>query len=109
MEFNISSSTLTERPNEEVENNRSECEREAESAPALPVSIQNDVPVKFRAMISRSYAGIGSPRSAIKAKCAECCGFEEVYERVGNCTTRRCPLWMWRPYQDRAKSEGGVA
>ena len=35
----------------------------------------------------------------IKAKCQECCGYEEYRERIASCASWRCPLWASRPYQ----------
>jgi hypothetical protein len=66
----------------------------------------NDVPDRFKNLMRDVYLGKPSLRRAINAKCVECCGFEDVHDRVGNCTTKRCPLWLYRPYQDRMQSEG---
>lgn len=53
--------------------------------------------LKFEARPTRS--------NAIKAKCAECMGctrdaIEPGFRvQVRDCTSRRCPLWAFRPYQ----------
>lgn len=60
------------------------------------------IPKLFRPIYERAMTGKASPRDAIKAKCQECCGWEDVIERVGNCTIKRCPLWLYRPYQQDA-------
>lgn len=33
-------------------------------------------------------------RTAVKAFCTECMGFERA--RVKDCTSKTCPLWPWR-------------
>lgn len=58
------------------------------------------VPSKYRTLYLRAVEGKVSPRQAIKAKCQECCGWEDVTVRVGSCAARTCPLWPLRPYQD---------
>jgi hypothetical protein len=40
-----------------------------------------------------------SKAEALRVKCYECVGFEDVKNRVGNCTVWKCPLWQFRPYQ----------
>jgi hypothetical protein len=35
-------------------------------------------------------------RNIIKAKCIECCGFEDVNRRVRECTVEICPLHQIR-------------
>jgi len=44
-----------------------------------------------------------SPRRAIKAFCLECCGFD--HKAITECTAYACPLWNFRPFQEKA---GGV-
>jgi hypothetical protein len=61
------------------------------------------VPERYRVLFSKTASLEASPRQAIKAKCLECCCFEEIQERIGNCTTYRCPLWAYRPYQDKTE------
>lgn len=57
------------------------------------------VPEMRRGLFLRAIRGEVSPLSAIKAKCQECCGYEELSSRIGGCTTYRCPLWAYRPNQ----------
>jgi hypothetical protein len=63
------------------------------------------VPSKYRPLYLRAVAGAASPRQAIKAKCQECCGWEDLVIRVGDCTARTCPLWPLRPYQRAAEAQ----
>jgi hypothetical protein len=69
-----------------------------------PDEASSGVPSKYRTLYLRALAGQLSPRQAIKAKCQECCGWEDVSSRVGGCTVRTCPLWPLRPYQEVAEA-----
>jgi len=55
------------------------------------------MPVLYRAAYLRAVSGKASPRSAIKAFCLECMGWQRI--EVGNCTATACPLFAYRPYQ----------
>jgi hypothetical protein len=57
------------------------------------------VPHNWRARYRRILEGERSPTTAIRVKCAECVGFEDVVSRVRECQTERCPLWAFRPFQ----------
>ena len=57
----------------------------------------------YRPVMRKAYAGVAPPRSAIKAQCLHCMGFERVM--VTHCTGFSCPLWGYRPYQ----IEGGMS
>ena len=59
----------------------------------------SDIPVSHRGLYLRAVAGKCSPRQAIKAKCAECMGWEGVAEYVRNCTSPTCPLYPLRPFR----------
>jgi hypothetical protein len=61
------------------------------------------VPTKFRTGFKEACEGTASPREAIKAKCYECVGYQSVVENVGGCTGYGCPLWAYRPYQDKGE------
>lgn len=77
-----------------VQGRRIDLEKHAETIPKL-----------YRALFLRSQAQ-RSPTQAIKAKCQECCGYEDCVDRVGACSSYKCPLWPYRPYQP---TEGGAA
>lgn len=51
----------------------------------------------FRPILVKAYAGTASPRSAIKAMCLECVGYDR--DAIRGCTGYSCPLWTYRPYQ----------
>jgi len=42
-----------------------------------------------------------SPANAIRLKCYDCCGYENIAEEVGDCRSYSCPLWPHRPKQKR--------
>lgn len=48
-------------------------------------------------IVEKAYAGDCSPRSAIKAQCLICVGYDR--EAVTHCSGYSCPLWKFRPYQ----------
>lgn len=59
------------------------------------------IPIRYRTAWARAVTGSASPRQAIKAKCQDCCGWEEVIESVKNCAVKTCPVWYYRPYQEK--------
>jgi hypothetical protein len=61
--------------------------------------IKDNVPIRYRQALLEVLKGRRSPRQAIKAKCAQCCGYEDVQNRVSDCTIQTCALWAYRPYQ----------
>lgn len=61
------------------------------------------VPQRYRAMYERALRGELSPRAAIKAKCYECVcwqRFDGGEDRIGRCAVTRCPLHVYRPFQN---------
>lgn len=66
------------------------------------VDVIEKTPALWRERYRRVLLGGKSMRTAVNVKCAECVGFEDVVSRVGECTTERCPLWAFRPFQDRS-------
>jgi hypothetical protein len=57
----------------------------------------NTVPALYQSLTQRALEGSCSPRTAIKAKCLDCCG--HVRAEITSCTVVLCPLWWFRPYQ----------
>jgi len=55
------------------------------------------IPTSARGIIARSLSKQGSPRSAIKAKCLDCCNFDR--SEISDCSVVICPLHPWRPFQ----------
>lgn len=48
---------------------------------------------------AKSVLGIASPRAAIKARCEDCVGYEQLPESIRSCTAVACPTWAYRPHQ----------
>ena len=63
--------------------------------------VSEDAPSKL-GVFRRVYASTAAPRTAIKAKCLECCWMDVA--GIRECTATACPLWGFRPYQQK----GGV-
>jgi hypothetical protein len=59
------------------------------------------VPMLFRSRFEKHLKGGLGRAQSMNLKCAECVGFEDVVQRVKNCATWKCPLWNYRPYQER--------
>jgi hypothetical protein len=57
----------------------------------------NTAPETWRKVLRDALDGKGSPRSAIKAQCGECNGFDRA--AISTCTAVACPLWQFRPFQ----------
>lgn len=62
------------------------------------VKHMESAPSLYQRPLLEAYAGTASPKNAIKAKCQECVGFENVVDRIRNCTAL-CALRPYRPYQ----------
>ena len=52
-----------------------------------------------RTIMQKAYNGTAAPRSAIKSLCLACVGYERLM--VTHCTGFSCPLWAYRPYQNK--------
>ena len=61
-----------------------------------PVSVQNT--------LREAFSGATSPRQAIKAQCIACTGYDRI--SVKNCPGYSCPLWAYRPFQDKGALDG---
>jgi hypothetical protein len=53
----------------------------------------------YRATMQNAFNGTAAPRSAIKAQCLICVGYDRG--AITACTGFSCPLWAYRPYQIR--------
>ncbi len=53
----------------------------------------------YRTIMQKAYNGTAAPRSASKAQCLACVGYERLM--VTRCTGFSCPLWAYRPYHIR--------
>jgi len=59
--------------------------------------LAENAPQSFQLTIER--ARKGSMAAAVRLNCAACMGFESVASNVRDCSSRSCPLWPFRPYQ----------
>ena len=58
-------------------------------------------PPSCKRLLASCWSKNASPRQAIKAFCTECVGYDRA--AVAACTAYECPLWQYRPYQQRSK------
>lgn len=70
----------------------------------LATTLASRVPERYKALYFAALKKKASPLKAIRAKCQECCGYEDAITRIKECTAKRCPLWCYRPYQDELES-----
>lgn len=63
---------------------------------------QGEIPESARKTFERSVLGEGSPRQAIKAHCQTCMGYDDMVAGIRDCAARLCPLWAYRPYQEKS-------
>lgn len=61
-----------------------------------------NIPKKYRPLLDKATAGKLSPRKAIRVKCYECVGFEDVKARISECSIKTCPLNSYRPFQEES-------
>lgn len=61
--------------------------------------IAKDAPSK-QGVFRKAYEGV-SRKAAIDAKCLECVSYST--DAIRNCTAIACPLWAFRPYQQKRK------
>jgi hypothetical protein len=55
-------------------------------------------PTSWKGILSRSWVST-SRKTAIKAFCGECIGFDR--QAITDCTAYACPLWHLRPFQTK--------
>lgn len=76
-------------------------------APTILKQHLSSVPIRYRGIAERALLKSSGKANALKAKCQECVGYEDVPDRVRNCTEWKCPLWQFRPYQEKGESNAG--
>lgn len=67
-------------------------------------AIVNRAPKLYRGRYLSTLRGKVTPRTAIKVKCRECCGWQRMesgIDKIGDCRVFGCPLWAFRPYQGK--------
>lgn len=63
----------------------------------------DSVPKLYRFGYLTAAGGTASPRDAIKAHCLECVCWQR--EEVIQCTALACPLYAYRPFQDKEEED----
>lgn len=62
---------------------------------------EKTIPLRYRKLFSKSVRGLVSSKTAIRAFCQSCVGYEDLPESVAACTAQLCPLYNLRPYQGK--------
>lgn len=62
----------------------------------------DQAPTSYRGAFKRAYNG-RSKAAGIKAFCLQCVGF--LRNDVRDCTSKGCPLWPYRPYQQDTEAD----
>lgn len=83
--------------------------KKAKPLPALPDGKRGAVvakrlsqtPKASQRTYLRAVQGKAAPRTAIKAFCLECVGWDRA--AVRDCTALACPLWAYRPFAEDSK------
>lgn len=57
----------------------------------------SEAPASQKSILSKALAGSSSPRSAIKARCLQCCNYDR--SEVRECRSITCALHRYRPFQ----------
>ena len=70
--------------------------KKTSSNPNIDLWVKN-IPNRYRALYKKALSGKSTPSGVYKAKCYECCGFEDVTRRVNECESYGCPVWAYRP------------
>lgn len=63
----------------------------------------NDTPKSARLGYLRATCKLCSPKSAIKAFCMMCIGYER--DEITHCSAYACPLYAFRPFQTRSRDK----
>lgn len=72
----------------------------AESAKQRQAAYLTTLPTSVRTLFGKAFERECSPRAAIKAACLQCTNFERT--EIANCSTIRCQLREFRPFQGGA-------
>ena len=59
----------------------------------------SEAPESVHGTLRQAFLGFASPRRAIRATCLVCMGYDR--KEISNCTGFSCPLWMYRPFQEK--------
>lgn len=62
-------------------------------------AVVEEAPESVKNSLAHAFSGSASPRKAIKVFCLVCVGYDR--SEVKNCSSWGCPLWAYRPFQDK--------
>lgn len=65
--------------------------------------MRDKAPALYAGTMAKALAGTASPRSAIKAMCLQCAGYDR--RGIVECQVSDCPLYAYRPFI-KAKKRG---
>jgi hypothetical protein len=74
------------------------CTTVAQARDIRVARVISEAPESAKGSLTRAFSGEASPRTAIKAMCLTCVGYDR--NSIKNCTGYACPLWQYRPFQD---------
>lgn len=75
-------------------------EPEGERAKAVATRAASSPSSARKGYLAAAHGRVGA-RSAVKAFCLQCTGYDR--DSVRNCTALACPLWAYRPFQHDVK------
>ena len=64
--------------------------------------MMNDIPEIYQNIYRKAMTG-KSLRAAVNARCLDCCCWQRT--EVRDCPAENCPLYPYRPYQDKSSKE----
>ena len=66
----------------------------------------DDIPAVYRRQYNKAMVG-KSLRAAINSRCLDCCCWQRT--EVRDCPAENCPLYPYRPYQNKRSKENRAA
>ena len=75
----------------------SQDEQAQQSIEAMDEMLVKNEAIQYKSLVKK--IGKGNVRAAVKLNCLQCCAF--VPKEVEECGSVSCPLWPFRPYQEK--------
>ena len=63
------------------------------------------IPKSYQRLHLKTILGKVSAKQAVKAKCRDCCAWENLADNIGSCEAITCPCWQHRPIQNQETDE----
>lgn len=63
-------------------------------------AVLTEAPESVKNCLKLAFSGSGGKTNAIKAQCLTCMGYDRA--AIKACTGYSCPLWAYRPFQEKA-------